>query len=89
MKTGMTIEEMGVELLRQSNAKADYQIDTRRLEMEAYGSSVALRMLDDDANDLVEPFDVGHIAHRQIGTRLNIPAKYYDVRPDRVWIEAD
>ena len=78
MKAGLTIEEMGREVMRQNQAKADYLIDTRSMEMEAYDSGVILRMLDGDANDVVEPLDVGPLAHRQIGAHLKIPASYYD-----------
>ncbi len=78
MKAGMTIEEMISEILRQSKAKADYAIDTRRLEMGCCESGMVMRMLDDNAFDLVEPLDINQITHRQIGYRLNIPVKYYD-----------
>jgi len=78
MKTGMTIQEMSTEVLRQNNVKEDYIVDTRRLEMEAIDTGVVMRMLGDNNFDIVEPLDVNHIAHRQIGTRLKIPATYYD-----------
>ena len=38
---------------------------------------VMLRILDENKDDQLEPLDVGEIAHRQIGTHLSIPAKYY------------
>jgi hypothetical protein len=78
MKAGLSIEEMGAEILRQNGAKADYLVDTRSLELEAYGSGLALRVLDGNAADAIEPLDVGHVAHRQVGTHLKIPATYYD-----------
>lgn len=78
MKAGMTIEEISTEILRQRQTKIDYLIDTRRLEMENWGASIVLRILDDNACDLVEPLDINQIAHRQIGARLQIPASYYD-----------
>lgn len=34
-------------------------------------------MLDDSHIDRIEPLDIADTAHRQIGTRLGIPAKYY------------
>ena len=41
MKTGLTIEEMGAEILRQNQAKADYLIDTRRGSVtDSKGASV-------------------------------------------------
>jgi len=78
MKAGMTIQEMSVEVLRQSKAKEDYLVDTRRLEMETYDASIVMRMLGDDGFDVIEPLDIRSIAHKQIGTYLNIPVKYYD-----------
>lgn len=78
MKLGRTIEEMCGEVLRQSKSKADYIVDTRRLEMECCDSGVILRMLDDSQFDITEPMDVNSIAHRQIGSFHNIPAKYYE-----------
>ena len=43
MKSGRTIEEMVAEVERQSKVKADYLVDTRRLEMESMGSGVVMR----------------------------------------------
>lgn len=37
MKAGLTIQEMSAEILRQSQAKADYLVNTANLRMEAYG----------------------------------------------------
>jgi len=78
MKAGMTIMEMAAEIRRQSAATADYVVDTRRLEMETFGTGVTMKMLGDDGVDLIEPLDMKQIAHRQIGTHLKIPATYYD-----------
>ncbi|MDR1204515.1 MAG: DUF932 domain-containing protein [Peptococcaceae bacterium] len=78
MKTGITIQEMASEVARQSSAKADYGVDTRFLEMEANGAGIAMRILEKEGSDFIEPLDVNPIAHRQIGTHVNIPAKYYD-----------
>jgi hypothetical protein len=78
MKAGMTIMEMASEVRRQSSEKADYIVDTRRLEMEAFGNGIVMKMLNDDRVDMIEPLDVRQIAHRQIGARIKIPATYYD-----------
>lgn len=78
MKAGMTIEEMAVEIMRQSKAKEDYIVNTSNLEMVSYGSDLALRMIGDDGVDLLEPLDINNIAHQQIGTHLNINANYYN-----------
>lgn len=77
MKAGLTIEELAGEIMRQKNAKTDYIVNTSKLCMENYGTDLVLRVLDDDNSDRIEPLDIADTAHRQIGTRLGIPAKYY------------
>lgn len=77
MKAGLTIEELATEIMRQKDAKADYIVNSSRLCMENYGTDLVLRVLDDDNSDRIEPLDIADTAHRQIGTRLGIPAKYY------------
>jgi len=78
MKTGMAISDLAAEVLRQSRAKADYAVDTRRLQMEPTGDNVVMRILSEEQVDMVEPMDVNILAHRQLGTHLKIPAPYYD-----------
>lgn len=78
MKSGLTVEELAAEIMRQREAKSDYIVDASRLRMENYGSDIVLRVLEADDSDRIEPLDIGDIAHRQIGTRLGIPSKYYD-----------
>ena len=78
MKSGLTLEQLAAELTRQNNAKADYMLSTRSIKMETFGASMFLRMVDGEENDRVEPFEVGEIAHRQIGAHLGIHAKYYN-----------
>lgn len=77
MKSGLTIQELAAEILRQKDSKEDYIVNTHRLQMEPSGSDVVLRILDENAGDRIEPLDIGSNAHRQIGTHLSIPAKYY------------
>ena len=78
MKSGLTIQELAAEILRQKESKEDYIVSTRRLQMENFGSDVVLRVLDENASDRIEPLDIGPNAHRQIGTHLSIPVKYYE-----------
>jgi len=79
VKTGMTLNELAAEVTRQSEVKADYAVDTRRLQMEPFGGGgVAMRILGEGQVDAVEPLDVNILAHRQLGTHLKIPAPYYD-----------
>lgn len=77
MKAGLTIEELATEVMRQKDAKADYIVITSMLAMEHCGTELVLRVLDDSHIDRIEPLDIADTAHRQIGTRLGIPAKYY------------
>lgn len=78
MKPGLTIEQLAAEILRQKDAKEDYLVNTRNLWMEPSGDEVILRVVDGDSVDRIEPLDIGPNAHRQIGTQLSIPSKYYE-----------
>lgn len=72
---GMSLEELAAELTRQKEAKRDFMADTRHLEVEADDASptkLALKVGDTDR------FPVKQHAIRQIGSRLQIPAKYVD-----------
>ena len=77
MKAGLTVEELAAEIMRQRDAKEDYIVNTAGLRMENYGESFVLRVMDNNGTDRIEPLDIAEIAHRQIGARLGIPAKYY------------
>lgn len=78
MKAGMTVEEMVAELMRQSQAKQDFIFRSSQLEFVPYETGMILRILDASGADYAEPFELSENAHRQIGARLSIPAKYYD-----------
>ena len=74
MKQGRTLEELATEIIRQAQSKSDFMADTRRLV-------VKLEMPDETPHLDVHSkgvFPIGQHAHRQIGERLGIPAKYYD-----------
>ena len=78
MKQGMTIQDAAKEIMRQSQAKADYLVNSANLHMETCDGVPTLRLLDDSGMDRVEPLDILTTAHRQMGTYLNIPWKYYE-----------
>ena len=78
MKAGRTIQEMCLEIQRQSEAKADYLINTASLRMEPWGNTPMLHVLDESGADQVEPLEILDNAHQQIGAYLNIPRKYYE-----------
>ena len=71
MKTGRTLTEMAQALEAQQALKKDYIADTRALEMTPVGQ-LAL------TNGTTQTFEITPYAHRQIGERIGIPAKYYD-----------
>ena len=77
MKTGISLDQLAAEIMRQKENKEDYIVSTPNLHMENYGGDVFLHVLDSGGNDRIEPLDIGVNAHRQIGTHLSIPVKYY------------
>lgn len=78
MKAGMTKEELAAELIRQKEAKQDFIFHSPQLEFVPYETGMILRILDGGGTDFTEPFELSDNAHRQIGAKLSIPAKYYD-----------
>ena len=77
MKQGMTIQQAAAEIMRQSQAKADYLVNTENLHMETCDGVPTLRLLVGEI-DRIEPLDILPTAHRQMGDYLGIPRKYYD-----------
>lgn len=78
MKSGLTLQELSSEIIRQSKLKEDYLVSTSSLILEASGTSIYLHMLERNGDESVEPLDINQIAHRQIGGHTQIPAVYYD-----------
>lgn len=79
MKNGRTLMELAQELDRQLKVKKDYLIDTQALEMVQDDSKFALRLGGQSDKPIpCNNFEVNDLAHRQIGSALGIPAKYYD-----------
>ena len=77
MKAGLTITEMAKEIERQAAAKVDYLVNSRNLEMASLGAPPMLRVLDGGV-DQMEPLAIQETAHRQLGTHLGIPWRYYE-----------
>lgn len=77
MKTGRTLTELAMELDRQRNAKRDFLLDTRNITMDFTGDK-HMMTLHNDAQHLDTLLDLNGVAHRQIGSTLGIPARYYD-----------
>ena len=72
MKQGRTLVDLATEIQRQANAKADFVADTRRLSFVANGHGPRFSIEGHGYYDITDH------AHRQVGERVGIPAKYYD-----------
>ena len=77
MFAGRTITDLAAEIQRQAQTKRDFVSDTRYLTMvqDIETKSIDLGIY---PNGNPEYFPIRDTAHRQIGERLGIPAKYYD-----------
>lgn len=78
MKTGLTIEELATEIMRQNEIKEDYVVESSRLFMDIWNSDLFLRVMHNSNEDRLEPLEISENAHRQISSRLGIPIKYYN-----------
>lgn len=88
MKEGRTLVALATELDRQLETKEDYIVDTRSLALELVQTSGGPAIADtrmEPRLDIKQDGDFGSLgypilthAHRQIGERVKIPAKYYD-----------
>lgn len=76
MKTGRTLNELVAELERQHGAKADFIAPAKGMRMQEDGSTFEINHLQTREK---QEFNASNILHRQIGSTLNIPAKYYDL----------
>ncbi len=79
MKTGLTLTELAAELERQRKERRDFVADTRKMSMHSAvapdGEPVSVLQIDGVDKGT---FGVTDHAHRQIGSRLKVPAKFYD-----------
>ena len=79
MKQGRTLPEVLTELQRQNEMKKDFIVPAQSMRMNADGRTFEIR----GSNDA---FSTTDLFHRQIGSALGIPAKYYDqmrkLKPD-------
>jgi hypothetical protein len=75
MKQGkQSIVELAKEIQRQADSKVDYIAPAKRMEVIANGS-VSLML---DRSDVTNKIPLNHIASRQLGDKVGIPAKYFD-----------
>ena len=78
MKAGRTLQELAVELQRQANAKRDFIVNTQAMAMEDTAERFSItKPLESGMRD-VSVFNMTNLFHRQLGTVLDIPSKYYD-----------
>ena len=75
MKQGRTLPEVLSELRVQNNAKRDYIAPAQSISITDDGEQI---ILDHVGSGAQEMFGMTDLFHRQIGSALNIPAKYYD-----------
>lgn len=71
MRTDLSLTNLAAELERRAQNKADYVTDTRKLSMQE-DATLSFE------NGVRHNLEANDVAHRQIASRLEIPAKYYD-----------
>ena len=76
MKQGRPLPEVLMELQRQNAVKQDYIAPAQSLMLQPDGTTFQMRHLNTGAT---EAFGTTDLFHRQVGSALNIPAKYYDM----------
>ena len=76
MSAGRSLSDVIIELQKQGEAKADYIAPARGMRMLNDGNTFEINHLRN--KDTIE-FNSSKVLHRQIGSALNIPAKYYDL----------
>lgn len=76
MKQGRPLPQVLMELQRQNAAKQDYIAPAQSFALALDGATLQMTHLNTGA---VETFGTTDLFHRQVGSALNIPAKYYDL----------
>ena len=74
MKQGRTLSELAKEVQRQTSVKVDrlYPCEVLNFKVEENVPMLRIRDCED------QTFHITDTAHKQVGSHLNIPAKYYD-----------
>jgi hypothetical protein len=76
MKRGRTLQEVAAELARQEESKRDFIVGAGAMRLGEAASRFTLRHADDAGRN--ESFGMTGLFHRQLGSVLGIPSKYYD-----------
>ena len=84
MKQGRTLSEVMAELKRQEDVKRDYISPAASLELQSDGSTLYMNSPQAQITTSTqvisrETLGTTELFHRQMGSALNIPAKYYDL----------
>ena len=86
MKQGRTLSEVMAELKRQEDVKRDYISPAASLELQSDGSTLYMNSPQSQSQAATstqvisrEMLGTTELFHRQMGSALNIPAKYYDL----------
>ena len=53
MKTGLAIEDLAAEVMRENSVKLDYVVNSRDLRMETWHNNLFLRVLDQDSDRII------------------------------------
>ena len=80
MKQGRPLPEVLTELKRQNEVKHDYIAPAQALSLSEDGKSIVLEQTGAVSS---AQFGATDLFHRQLGSALNIPAKYYDMMRTR------
>ncbi len=75
MSRGRSLPEVVRELQRQNDAKSDFIAPAKSLRMLNDGNTFEIQRAGNNSMG----FNSTRVLHRQIGSVLNIPAKYYDL----------
>ena len=76
MKQGRALPEVLTELKRQNEAKQDYIAPAEAFHLDEDGTTFSITHLNTGQEEV---FGTTDLFHRQVGSALNIPAKYYDL----------
>ena len=77
MKQGRALPEVLMELKRQNEAKKDFISPAQAFHLEDDGATFGITHLNTGKQ---EAFATTDLFHRQVGSTLGIPAKYYDLK---------
>jgi hypothetical protein len=73
MKSGRNLQDLAVELTRRENSKRDFIVSEAAMNLSEDGNGFNIN----NDSDIIN-FGTTDLFHRQIGSVLGIPAKYYD-----------